>query len=261
VKWAEASLVGIALLVAGCGYGGATGDPAALLSQTSKNMGTITSGVLDFELDVDPTGDGEPFGYAITGPFELAGDGGLPRAELDYTQRANGEEATIRLLLDGERGWVESNGKRTELTEAQLAELKGGAALGGEGGLAGLDVRGWVTDPESSDGPDGTDEITGELNVVRAFNDLAGLAVPAGAAFAPVQGADAQRLRAAVKSSSFELRTGEDDRLLRRLAVQFELAPDVPQQLRSALGENVGADFSLGLEIDRPNEPVELKAP
>jgi hypothetical protein len=38
-------------------------------------------------------------------------------------------------------------------------------------------------------------------------------------------------------------------------------AAEVPEELRQALGEVVGADFSFLLEIDEPNEPVAIELP
>jgi hypothetical protein len=62
-----------------------------------------------------------------------------------------------------------------------------------------------------------------------------------------------------VEDSSFELHTGEDDRLLRKLALEFTLDAEVPDDLRDAIGEEVvGATFAFDLELDEVNEPVRI---
>ena len=94
--------------------------------------------------------------------------------------------------------------------------------LGGGGdadeGLEELRVERWLVEPELADGPDETDRIEGELDVVEVANGLIELT----GSFANADRLDeeaARQLREAVESSSFELLTGEDDRLLRRLAL------------------------------------------
>lgn len=247
-------LAGAALL-AGCAGGGPAG-PA--LQQTATKLDTIESGVLSVSVRMEPK-DGDELGYDIHGPIRLARDGERPAADVEYTQVANGESDTVRLVLaeDGS-GWVERAGQRIDLSEEQLAELRESGSLLGENGLETLNFEQWIVDPKLSDGPDGTDKVTADLDVATA---MAGLSALSGVLGQDVRLTAAQRKQVAdaVDESSFELLTGKDDRLLRKLALAFTLGADVPEELRDAIGDDaVGASFSFELELDDVNQPVQI---
>jgi hypothetical protein len=70
-----------------------------------------------------------------------------------------------------------------------------------------------------------------------------------------------QQLRDAVEASEFELLTGKNDGPLRKLALGAEIAAEVLEGLREALGDVVGGHFSFLLEIERPNRPVDVVLP
>lgn len=258
-------LLASGLLLAGCG--GVSGPAGPALQQTADKLGSIKSADLTFEVELMPR-DGKTFGYSVTGPFALATPGELPKMDVEYTQRANGQSETVRLVSDGTRAVAVVRGAVRELTPEQLDSLRGAASgLGGSGTSAGLErlrIDRWLVDPKLSDGPDGTDKITGDLDVVAMTNGLLELGRSFGAASGsgPIEGEDADRLRDAVDSASFEILTGKDDRLLRKLALDVSLGIDVPEELRRALGQDViGADISFVLGLDRPNEPVEVELP
>ena len=241
----------------GCGSSGNGEAAGPALEETAKKLETIESGNITVAVRITPK-DGDPFGYELHGPIKLAREGEVPLADVEYTQRANGEEDTVRLILTESGGSIERAGKRTELTRAQLDELRASGSLLGQDGLSTLRFEDWIVDPKLADGPDGTEKVTGELDVLSAMTGLASLS---GLLAGPktLSADDRKRVAEQIDKSSFELLTGEDDRLLRRLAVGFSFDEDVPEDLRAALGEDtVGADFSFELELDRVNEPVEL---
>lgn len=244
-----------ALVLAGCAGDSRPAGP--VLKDTAANLGKIKTGVLDVSVRLEPT-DGAPFGYEIRGPVRLAGENEVPLADVEYRQFANGEEETVRLVLDEDGGWIERAGTRTELTEQQLAELRESGSLLGQDGLETLDLEQWLAEPELSDGPDGTDRVTGELDVLTAMTGLASLS-GLFEGTRTLSAADRRRVAERTDESSFELLTGDEDRLLRKLALGFSFDEDVPEDLRAALGEDaVGAEFSFDLELDEVNQPVEL---
>lgn len=249
-------VVATALLATGCM--GDSGPAGPALQGTAANLETIESGVLSVSVRMEPK-DGEEFGYDIEGPIRLGEDERLPVADVEYTQVANGQEDTVRLVLEEDGGgWVERNGRRTDLTEEQLGELRTSGSLLGEDGLRSLDLERWIVDPKLSDGPDGTDKVTGDLDVAAA---MAGLSALSGVLERDVVLTAEQRRQVAdaVDESSFELVTGKEDRLLRKLALDFSLDTEVPEDLRDAIGEDaVGARFSFDLELDEVNEPVRI---
>jgi hypothetical protein len=239
-----------ALAVAGCG--GGDGDPGPALRETAAALEKVESGVLSLSVRMKPS-EGDEFGYDIEGPVRLGTDERPATADVRYTQIANGQEGAVRLVLL----FVESDGERTELTEEQLADLRDSGSLLGQEGLAGLRFADWVVDPELDSGDD-VDEVQGELDVATALTALQALT---GVLREDVTLTAEQRqeVAEAVDDSSFELRTGADDRLLRRLALSFTLDEEVREELRDALGkETVGASFEFELELERVNEPVEV---
>ncbi|HUQ21845.1 MAG TPA: hypothetical protein VM049_02425 [Gaiellaceae bacterium] len=248
--------LGAVLVLAGCA--GEAGPAGPALQGTAANLDEIESGVLSVSVRMAPK-DGEEFGYDIRGPVELAGDGKFPLADVKYTQIAGGRDDTVRLVLEEDgSGWIERAGKRTDLTESQLSELRSSGSLLGAGGLRTLGFEKWIVDPKLSDGPNDTDKVTADLDVAAA---MAGLSALSGALKQDVVLTAKQRKEVAdaVDDSSFELLTGKEDRLLRKLALDFSLGADVPADLRDAIGDDVvGARFSFDLGLDKVNEPVRI---
>lgn len=253
-------LLGVVAL-AGCGGGDA--DPATVLSQTAENLGKIKSAEsLHLKLLVEP-GEGDPFGFELEGPVALCQQRALPLLDVEYTQIANGQEATVRIVANGTRGFIVLDGTAYDLSEEQAAELQSACVdlEAGDGGLASLRVGDWVRDPDASSG-DEVDTVTGELDVVAVVNDLVDIARAfGGSSLARLDRDDAQRIADATEDSSFELETGHDDHLLRRLSLKAELGLDVPEDLRRALGDVVGGTFTFELELEDPNGQVEIQTP
>jgi hypothetical protein len=59
-------------------------------------------------------------------------------------------------------------------------------------------------------------------------------------------------LRDAVKQATYFVMVGKDDKLLRALRVDLELAADVPEALRGLLGRLIAANARFELALDRP---------
>ncbi len=246
-------LLGVVAL-AGCGGGDA--DPATILSQTDENLGKIHSAEpMHLKLLVDP-GEGDPFGFELEGPAALCRLRALPLLDVEYTKIANGQETTARIVANGTRGFIVLDGTAYALTEEQAAHLRSVCEEfeAGDGGLANLRVGDWVRDPEASSG-DEVDTVTGELDVVAVVNDLVDIARAfGGSSLAQLDRDDAQQIADATEASSFELETGHDDHLLRRLSLKAELGSDVPDSLR-------GGTITFELELEDPNGQVEIQSP
>ena len=230
------------MALAGCGGGDA--DPAEILSQTTENLGKIKSAEsMHLKLSVDPT-EGDPFEFELEGPVALCQQRALPLLDVEYTKIANGQEETVRILANGTQGFVVLDGTAYQMSEEQAADLSSACQdlESGDGGLASLSVGDWVRDPEASSGDD-VDTVTGKLNVVAAVNDLVAIARAFGdSTLARLDRDDAQRIADATETSSFELETGHDDHLLRRLAA-------------------TGGTFTFELELEDPNGQVEIQSP
>lgn len=250
-------LVVLALAAAGCGGG----HSQEVLSDTADNLGKIRSGDLTLRLVVSPrTGTKGRIGFVLRGPFSLR-RGALPVAKVAYTQIAGARQATATFISTGKKAYAEVNGKVYELPAASTESIRraaGGPA--GSGGFAGLDIGSWVEHPSvSSSG--GQDHISAGLDVVAAANGLLELLRGLGRDAPTIDGDQADRLRDAVDSSSFDVWTGSRDHLLRRLLMRASLGLDVPESLRRVMGDVVGAKVDFELSVAHPNEPVSVATP
>jgi len=260
-----ALLAALALAAAGCGGDGAGGGGSATdaLAETAENLGAIESGDLSLRLVV--SSDGKDVGFELTGPFALAEEGKLPVAEVEYTQIAGSEEQAATFISTGEKAFVEIEGEVYELPDEQVEGLRG-AGGGGDAGLGVLEIDDWLVEPELSGGDDvggdSTDRITAGLDPVALANDLLALiAQLGGGSPGSLEGRSAEQLESAVESANIEVLTGKDDRILRRLVVEADLNAEVPEELRERLSGLPGATFELRLELQSPNEPVEVDEP
>jgi len=175
-------------------------------------------------------------GFSVKGPFAVGEKkGSLPVADLRYTRITGTERRMTRFVSTGIRAFVEADGRVTELTPEQLADLRV-TDEGSAGGLDGLSLRRWLDDPKLATGPDihgvPTEQITGKADAVAILNDVIGLTEQFGAGDGSVErleGAAADRVRRAVTGANAEVVTGKDDRLLRRADVSVDLAVADPR--------------------------------
>ena len=252
-----AALVTLVALAAGCGGGRAN----EVLSRTADNLGEIRSGNLTLRMIVSPReGTRGRVGFELRGPFALR-PGGLPVARVAYTQIAGAREATATFISTGEKAYAEVDGQAYELPPDSTAALRRAAGDGGDsGGLGVLAIDDWVDDPVVTDVGE-VDRVKADLDVVAAANGLLGLLRQLGRDAPQIEGEEADRLENAVDSSNFEVWTGREDHLLRRLLLEADLGFDVPESLRRAMGDVVGARFEFELAIANPNEPVSVAPP
>lgn len=237
-----------------------------MVSETAEKLAEVRSGKLSMQVLATPRGERleRGAGFILEGPFALAAPGQLPVANVGYTQIAGPNRASVRFLSTGREGFLRVAGDAYELSAAQERELRGAPVASGEGGggLEKLEIERWVRDPRLAPGErvDGveTDRVTSGLDVVAAANGILAVARPGSP---PIEGDDARQLERAARSARLELITGREDRLLRALSIELDLAADVPAALRTGLGPLGGARFSLELEVAEPNRPVSVAAP
>ena len=249
------------LVAPACGWPGSGGP----LATAGDKLGDIRSGVMNLRL-VAATRSGSETGFAISGPFSLPSDESLIEADLNLRQLGPQAAPQVRFVSTGEAAYVEVEGKTYQLPPEQAESLRGDAEAGEGGPFDGLDLDSWVIDPEVTEGEEldavETQTIRGRLDVVAAAQDLFDMARDFGGVSLPaIEGEEAERLSDAVESSSLEVVTGREDGLLRRLDIQVDLAASAPERLEPALSDLLGVGFELLLEIEDPNEPVQVTPP
>jgi hypothetical protein len=272
------SIAVVALVIAGVAVAGACGDGrsagAKAVGDAQHGLATVHSGDLHLRMTAAAGVDssGHDVGFELAGPFEMRSPaGGVPIARLDYAQLAGAERRTSTFVSTGTRAFVEVAGHAYELPQQQVASLA--ATTPAKGSLAELDLTRWAVKPRvaGTTDLDGTtvDRIDAAVDVVPALNDVLQLAGALGApapgsdASTPglIAGADADRLRSAVSSSTFELLSGHDDHVLRSLRFDVTFAADQLAQVKATMGALTGAKLSFLLTVDHPNEEVHVDAP
>jgi hypothetical protein len=260
-----ASLLALVAVLAGCGGGGG-GRADQVLSDAAGNLGKLRSGDLTLRLVLSPRqGTKGRIGFELRGPFALRPEA-LPVAKIAYTQIAGAHEASATFISTGSKAFAEVNGKAYELPAASArAILDAAGGPSGSNTFGQLRIDNWVKHPVVTDGGQvggaQTMHVTGDLDVVAAANGLLDLVRQLGRAAPKLEGDQAKQLESAVQSSSFELWSGRDDHLLRRLLLKADLGLGVPQSLRRVFGSVVGAKLDFELAVSHPNKAVTVAPP
>jgi hypothetical protein len=158
------------------------------------------------------------------------------------------------------------NGTAYELPPGSTAALRrAGDRTGQSGGLGQFDIGSWVTNPVVTDsgrvGGISTDRVSADLDVVATANGLLDFVRQLGRDVPTIEGDQAKKLRHAIEFSKFELWTGKQDRLLRRLLIRADLGFHVPASLSRALGNVVGAKVDFELAVSKPNTSISVAPP
>jgi hypothetical protein len=272
--------------IAACGGGSSsstsTADPQQVLNETFSNSKSVNSGKLDLELSADVQGNqAGSFQASISGPFESGGNAGaLP--QFDLTGKLSGSAPGLPaisfeggLVATKSAAYVEYQGTAYQVPSALFSEIKAAVAQaaqsqkGSQQGLgsalsqAGVKPIEWfsnLTDKGTAtiSGTD-TDHVTGDVDVAKLVTDLRKLSALSGSisgqsqAISPRQ---LQQLQQSVKTARVDVYSGQDDHLLRKLAVSLDLAP--PNGVQSSVS-NISINFSLTLSD--LNQPETISAP
>jgi hypothetical protein len=284
-------------VVAGCGGDSSSDeDPQDVIEATFNNDEQVTSGVLDLSIDAS-AGDQGSFSASLSGPFQ--GVEGDPTAlpQLDLTASLSGEGAGQSVDFEGglvvteDDAYVEYNGQAYDVGSDTFNQLKqqmeqqadqagatdsGDAATsfresceqaieaqGGDPAACDFDLSGWFTDL-SNDGTEdvggaSTTHISGNVDVSQMLTDFIGLAesVPGAAGQIPQDQLD--QVQEAVTDASFDVYSGEDDDLLRKLDANVSIDPSA---IASAVPVPIDSvDLSFSVELSDVNEEQSIEAP
>jgi len=284
LRWALALLTAVAtaLALAACG-GGSSGDAATLLHQTFSGNHKITSGNLNFNLTVNPSGSKTltgPISLSLSGPFQSLGAGKLPESAFDVGVTALGNSASVTITSTGNRGYVTFEGQSYQLPqgtfqrlESSFAQLGSSPTSTGSGvlGKLGIQPLHWLQNPQvvgtETVGGVSTTHIHAGINVAAFLNDLntflgraSSLGV-SGAASLPhsISAATRQRIASEVRNPSFDVWTGQADKTIRKLEIGLTLP--VSGSASTALGGLRSAGIGLGMQYSNLNQPQSITAP
>jgi hypothetical protein len=279
---AIAALAASATMLIACGGGGGGGeDPNKVLDQTfSSSLPTVKSGDLTEKLSIKTKG-ARPISLDadLSGPFQTQA-GQASKLDLgvkfDFSGRGQNINFDGGVISTGNAAFVNYKGTDYQAPSSLLDQFKSFAQA--QGALQGqnksakqlLDLLG-IKDPKSllknlrNDGEadvEGTttNHISGDLDVEKVVGTLKSALRNASAISALGGGTSnlpsaeqLDKIKSAVKEAHFELYSGKDDHLLRRLTIVVSIAPSSG----SVRGVDVNFDYSLG----KVNEPQTIEAP
>lgn len=246
-------LVGLALaLLAGACGGGETSDDPVVATQ--ERLGKLDEVDLHLRLTAASGADntGGDVGFALEGPFAApTKDGRLPVARLTATRLLGDKTETSTFVADGADGWVETaDGKRIELTEAQLDSLRASTDEGAAD-LGGLHLDRWFATRETKVEGD-TTTVAGELDTPEAINDVFALAgaLGTGTEQPRLEGKDAERLTKLVRTATVELVTTTDEHDLRSLRFDVRFGAADQAKVAELLPEFAGVRLAFELKLN-----------
>ena len=285
--------------IAGCGDDDDSSDvdPQEVLEATFNNEASISSGNVDLTLSASAEGDeGGSFDASLSGPFQGDPDNPNTLPQLDWTLNVGGEGGGQSLdfeagaVLTEDNAFVEYGGEAYEVGSKDFQQAKqqlesqaesSGEELGfseafrqgceqsvrqqgGDPSTCDFDVSGWLTN-QSSEGTEDvegveTNHVSGDVNVEQALNDIG--AIAAGlpqAQTAPFDLNNLGQLSTAVEEASFDVYSGVDDDLLRKLEFSLAIDPSAIAAGAEVSVSSVNLDFSLTLS--GVNEDQTIEAP
>jgi hypothetical protein len=265
--------LGLALGLLACGGDdGGDEDPRQLLSETFSTP--IQSGTFDLNLRIEASGGDQEgdFEAKLGGPFQGRGEA-FPEFDLDISVKAESGSQSISgtggITSTSDKAFINFQGTEYAVDQeifdqyvSTYTSLQDRNDAGNQGLLETLGVNpsAWLTDLEN----DGTEEIegteaihiSGKADVPKFIEDLKALTESAGAAAGEVKPEQFDQLQETIESADFDVFTGADDKVLRRLEGSLELKPseDAPGAF-----DSLTVDFELNLGA--VNEPQTVEAP
>lgn len=254
--------VALALLaLAGCG------DQSSPAQEALEDAADATTRVRqgDLRLRVAATsgqGEAAPVGFEVEGPFSLSlAEDRLPEVRFTYTELLGATTEQALFVSDGTTASVTRRGRRRTFDDDEVAHLRGRAEPG-RGGLPRLAVDEWARNPRlASTAPEdgvAVRRVVAEVDAAEALQDVVELAAAVGAdpQEAPrLEGDDADRLRALVRSSRLEVLVGRDDDVLRRLRLTVRFAGDRRDELTRLLGRLAAVRLSVEVDLRPGGQP------
>lgn len=276
VSVALALALASALLIPACGGGGNNEDPRNVLTETFGNPTSITSGNFDLDVKIETSGGDEPGSLEakLGGSFQSPGPGQFPEFDFDLSYHGDSGSQTSSgsggLTATGDGAFIKIQGTEYAVPQrlydaftSTYAQLQSQSGSGQQKGLLqslGINLVGWLTDlkNEGTEDVEGqkTIHISGKANVPQIVDDLKTIAKEAGTPVGKINIAQLDQLNSIVQSGDVDVNSGESDKLLRRLSVNFDLKPPP-----GTPGAPDSLTFDLELNLADVNNPRTIQAP
>jgi hypothetical protein len=278
------ALIATGLVACGSSGGGGGEDPNKVLDQTfSGDHAKVKSGDIDIKFNVDVSGkQATSVNAELSGPYENQGNKKVPKLDWKISADASGSGQNFNfdggLISTGDAAYVNYKGSDYQVTPAlfdkfkqQLEQSAGQSSQTPQSGKQLLQLLG-VKDAKdlltnlSNDGTadvDGTqtNHISGDVNVNKLIDSVKNLASGAsalgalgGSSSQIPSGAQLDQIKSAIKTAHFDLYSGQDDNILRRLTLDIGVEPP------SSSGVDK-LDLNFDITLGKVNEPQTISAP
>jgi hypothetical protein len=275
-----AILAVLAGVLAACGGSSSSSeDPNAVLKETFGGGKAVKSGKIAASIDLKAKGGNlnGPVSLKLDGPFESQGDKQLPKFDLTLSLSGGGQSLSAGAISTGAAGYVKFSGQTYAVPADVFAQFKKGfeqsQSKGGSSSTStlsslGVDPTKWLKNPKNEGTEDvaGTEaiHITSDIDVPAFLGDLDTIVKRAGSLGAgnvpsSITPAQRQAIQEAVKTASFEVWSGKDDKILRKLKLHLSFA--VPAAQRQQAGGLESGDLTVVLQLSDIGKGQDIKAP
>ena len=282
------AVIAAVLGLAACGGDGGGGDEdaTAVINETFSSKKEVNSGKLDMGVTAKLEGTGaaaqldEPVSIKLSGPFQSRGEDALPEVDLDLSVSGGGQTFTAGALTTGDAAFISYQGTDYRVPANQFQRYKRQIERDARRdknksnnfsfAQLGINPRDWIENPKNEGTQDvggaKTIHVSADVNVaafVNDLDDLLGRAASLGVQNQQLPKELTQRqkdqIEEAIQEVRFDLWTGEEDKILRRIEVEFGF--DLPRDLqRDAQGVQRGT-VEMALEIADVNKDQTITAP
>jgi hypothetical protein len=279
------------LSLAACGgddAGGSDETAQQLIDQTFSGQKKVDSGKINLDLaaKLEATGAAAtqlegPVSLKLTGPFQSQGEDKLPEVDFDMTVSAGGQKFTAGAVTTNDQAFISYQGTNYRIPPDQFERYKRQVERESrqqndeqqnQFDLASLGVnpRDWLSRPkkegEEEVGGAQTVHVSADVRVGALLADVNDLIRRAGRL-----GLDSEQvpqrlprrtmrqIEESVKEAKFDLWTGKDDKIMRRLQIEFSF--DLPEELQGQAQGVSGGTVDIKVEIADLNEDQTIEVP
>ena len=271
-----------------CGSSSSSESPQQVIDKTfGSGHGKITSADLNLSLKADASGpQGGTVDASLTGPFESQGSGNLPKLAIQVSLNASDASTGKKTNFDGgltstgDAAYVNYKGSDYKVPGTIVSQIK--AALQQTSSQQGQqqqspgallkqlginNVTDLLTNLKDEGDTDvegtSTSHVSGDVDVGKLVDDLKS-AVTGASALGALGGSvpklpsasQLDQVKGAIKTAHFDLYSGKDDHILRRLTITLSIVPPAGQ------GNGVNkVDLTFDITLGKVNESQTINAP
>jgi len=280
-------LAGFGLAACG-GDSGGNEDAQKVINETFNGKKKVESGKINMSVTakLEATGAAaaglkDPVSLKLSGPFQSRGQDKLPAVDLDLSVAGGGQTFTAGALTTGDAAFISYQGTDYTVPASQFRRYKrqverdarNNSDNNNQFDLAqlGVNPRNWIENPKN----EGTEDVGGakvihvsaDVNVSAFVDDLDDLLKKASDLGIDSQQQVPTKLTArqkkqiedSIQDVRFDLFTGKDDKVLRRIEVEFGF--ELPKSLSTQAQGVKSGTVKLALEIADLNKDQQIVAP